>query len=212
MIDFQLKDCIEGMSEYPENYFNLAIVDPPYGLDKKLKGGNTGFSGTSLNNLVEKKWDVLPDKKFFDELFRVSKNQIIWGANYFIEYLRNTQCVIYWDKMNGTNSLSDFELAWTSFNRGSKRFCMHHFSKGYDKKIHPTQKPVNLYKWLLSNFAKKGDLILDTHVGSASSLIACKDMGFDCVGFEIDEEYFSIANQRLKDFESQLNLFDLMDK
>ena len=155
-----------------------------------------------------KGWDnELPNKEYWEQLFRVSKNQIVWGGNYFIEYLKNTKCIIWWDKMNGTNMMADGEIAWTSFNKHCKRFQMHHFSSGYDDKIHPTQKPVKLYEWILKEFAEQGDLILDTHLGSGSSRIAAYKGGFNFVGFEIDQEYYEKQEKRFNDFKSQLRLF-----
>ncbi len=204
MLDFGFYnlDCMEGMKEFPDNYFELAIVDPPYGLGSKLlDGGCRGGMGslrTSFGSMRQKDWDVKPDKFYFDELLRCSKEQIIWGGNYFLDHLNSTTCMIVWDKMNGTNPLVDAELAWTSFDKTTRIFRMHHFSKGYDNKIHPTQKPVALYRWLLQNYAKQGDKILDTHAGSFSQEIACEIEGFDYVAFEIDKDYFRDGTKRLK--------------
>jgi len=197
------EDCMIGMARYPDNYFELAIVDPPYGIGKRILG--TWGKKTGMNNAV--RWDNIVDKKYFNKLFRVSKNQILWGANYYINYLYPSMGVVCWDKMNGTNNLSDFEFAWTSFNEKTARiFRMHHFSEGYDKKIHPTQKPVALYKWLLKNYAKEGDKILDTHLGSGSSRIACYDGGFDFYGWEIDKDYFDVMEKRFNTHIQQLTL------
>jgi len=197
------EDCMIGMARYPDNYFELAIVDPPYGIGKRILG--TWGKKTGMNNAV--RWDNIVDKKYFNKLFRVSKNQILWGANYYINYLYPSRGVVCWDKMNGTNDLSDFEFAWTSFNEKTARiFRMHHFSEGYDKKIHPTQKPVALYKWLLKNYAKEGDKILDTHLGSGSSRIACCDGGFDFYGWEIDKDYFDAMEKRFNTHIQQLTL------
>jgi len=195
-------DCIEGMKQYPDNHFELAIVDPPYGINI------TNQSGFGTLNKNKKNWDSkTPNKIYWNELFRVSENQIIWGANYFFEYLGNTKSIISWDKMNGTNDMADFELAWTSFNIPARRFSMHHFSSGYESKIHPTQKPTKLYKWLLTNYAKEGDKILDTHLGSGSSRIAAYDLGFEFTGFELDEDYFKASEKRFKQHTDQLTLF-----
>ena len=199
------EDCMIGMARYPDNYFELAIVDPPYGIGKRILG--TWGKKTGMNNAV--RWDNIVDKKYFNKLFRVSKNQILWGANYYINYLYPSMGVVCWDKMNGTNNLSDFEFAWTSFNEKTARiFRMHHFSEGYDKKIHPTQKPVALYKWLLRNYAKEGDKILDTHAGSCSSVIACIDSGFDWMAFEIDPDYYKAAIERINNHVKQGDLFN----
>ena len=192
-------DCMEGMKQFPDNFFELAIVDPPYGIGDKFKGGKTGKM--NFNEVVNKAWDKIPDDEYFDELARVSKNQIIWGGNYY--KLRPTRCFIVWDKLISEDfTLAMAELAWTSFDRLAKIFRMSVPKDG--RKIHPTQKPVALYKWLLKNYAKPGDKILDTHVGSASSLIACYDMGFDYIGFEIDEEYYNAAQKRIADNKAQM--------
>jgi len=205
-------DCLVGMAEYEDNHFDLAIVDPPYGIGIVEAINKSTVVGTSSMFYQTKGGNgsnfdtATPEKEYFDELFRVSKNQIIWGGNYFIEHLHNTKCFLIWDKMNGTNPMADAELAWSSFDSRVRIFRMHHFSQGYGDKIHPTQKPTKLYKWILDLFAKEGDLILDTHVGSASSLIACEDMGFNYVGFEIDKDYYDAAQKRLKQFRSQLKI------
>ena len=206
MIEYFNEDCMVGMARYPDKYFDLAIVDPPYGINivdqfkKTIKSSSSMFNKSK--GIYGSNWDCnIPDKLYFDELMRISKNQIIWGGNYF--NLGSARCYLIWDKMNGTNPMADAELAWTSIDGSVRIFRMHHFSAGYDAKMHPTQKPVALYKWLLTNYAKKGDKILDTHVGSASSLIACHDMGFDAVGFELDPDYYAKSKQRLEDFMRQ---------
>jgi len=188
------------MAQFPDKYFELAIVDPPYGIGEKFKGGATGKM--NFNEIVNKDWDKAPSKAYFDELFRVSKEQIIWGGNYF--NLPPARCLIVWDKKISEDfSLAMFEMAWTSFDKLAKIF---RYSNPKGGKIHPTQKPVALYKWLLNNYAKKGDKILDTHVGSGSSLIACHDMGFDYIGFEIDKEYYEAACKRIAEEQAQLRL------
>lgn len=196
------KDCVDGLKRFSDNHFDLAIVDPPYSISIEN-------SGTMFKKFGDTKgWDnELPNKEYWEQLFRVSKNQIVWGGNYFIEYLKNTKCIIWWDKMNGTNMMADGEIAWTSFNKHCKRFKMHHFSSGYDDKIHPTQKPVKLYEWILKEFAQEGDLILDTHLGSGSIRIACQKNGFNFTGFEIDKDYYEAQEKRFKDFISQLRMF-----
>jgi len=188
-------DCMEGMKDIPDNYFELAIVDPPYGI-----GINSQAMWTSEFKTL-KRWDVKPGEPYFAELRRVSNNQIIWGGNYFD--VAPSRCWLIWDKMNGTNDMADAEMAWTSFNKPVRMFRMHHFSKGYEKKTHPTQKPTDLYKWLLSNYAEPGDKILDTHVGSGSSIIACLDMGFDYMGFERDADYYEAMQDRIYHFTRQ---------
>lgn len=181
-------DCMEYLTKCPDNYFQLVIVDPPYGI---------GISSNPVRQAHAKKdWDASPpDKTYFDELMRVSENQIIWGGNYF--NLPPTQNLLVWNKKQPEDfSLAMCEFAWNSIQKPAKIF---NYSVLLEKdKIHPTQKPVELYKWILKLYAKAGDLILDTHVGSASSLIACKELGFDYVGFEIDKEYYEQASKRLE--------------
>ena len=194
---FYNMDCMEGMKEIPDKYFDLAIVDPPYGI---------GISGNPVRQAhAKKQWDKnIPPNKYFKELVRVSKNQVIWGGNYFD--LPPTQNYIVWDKVQPHDfSLAMCELAWCSIQRPIKMFTYSVLRER--NKIHPTQKPVALYHWLLNNYAEEGDKILDTHVGSASSLIACHDMGFEYLGFELDEDYYRMANERLEAHKAQLGLF-----
>ena len=201
-INFYNKDNIEFMKTKPYNYYDLAIVDPPYAI-------NIENSGTMFKKFGDTKgWDnETPTKEYFEELKRVSKNQIIWGGNYFLDFLNNTKCVVWWDKMNGTNMMADGEFAWTSFNKHSRMFKMHHFSAGYDKKIHPTQKPVKLYRWILDNFAEKGMKILDTHGGSMTIAKACDKEGYDLDICEIDKTYFDNGVNAYNEYKKQLTLF-----
>ena len=195
-------DCMDLMAQSPDKYFELAIVDPPYGIGDKFKGGKTGKM--NFNEIVNKDWDKVPTPEYWEQLFRVSKNQIVWGGNYFA--LPPTRCFIVWDKLISEDfSLAMAELAWTSFDKLAKIVRMPTPKDG--GKIHPTQKPIKLYQWLLKNYAKPGDKILDTHVGSASSLIACHQMGFDFIGSELDKEYFDKATERLELVKSQTTLF-----
>lgn len=206
MIEYTNEDCMVGMARYPDKHFDLAIVDPPYGLErfKKNDGGNSKKIRCFGDN--EKNWNnEKPDLEYFNELQRVSKNQIIWGANNF--ELPRSEYFIVWDKQQMMPSFARCELAWTNRNIPAKIFSYR--SQDLDR-IHPTQKPVALYKWLLTNYAKPGDKILDTHVGSASSLIACHDLGFDAVGFELDAEYYAKSKQRLEDFIRQPRIDSLM--
>lgn len=196
MRKFILGDCMDletGLPSYPDKFFDLAIVDPPYGIGRD--GGETG-KGWKLYE--EKGWDnERPSPEYFNQLFRVSKNQIIWGANYFTQFLPPSMGWIFWDKGQEL-TMSDGELAFSSFNKALRRAKAHRSQIGYHGGyLHPTQKPVKLYRWLLENYAKPGQLILDTHVGSASSLIACESMGFDYVGFEIDPDYYAAAKNRM---------------
>lgn len=189
-------DCAEGMKHFPSNYFDLAIVDPEYGID----AANMTMGRGKNKKYSKKDWDKKPpDKKYFDELFRVSKNQIIWGGNYFTDKLYVSRGWIIWDKMlNKDVSFGDGELAWSSFDRAIKTVKIQYngFLGAEEVRIHPTQKPVKLYNWTLRHYAKKGQRILDTHVGSGSSRIACFINGFDFVGFEIDPEYCKESDKR----------------
>lgn len=222
-IVFQNKDCMEAMKDFPDKYFDLAIVDPIYG---DVTGG--GYTTSKHDKEVYHIGHALANERayhramweqpktppeYFRELRRVSKNQIVWGGNFFTESLPCSQGWIIWDKQKSPGlTFSDSELAWTSFNRGQRIFrfmwngMLQGDMKNKENKIHPTQKPVALYKWCLSNYAKPGDKILDTHVGSASSLIACYDLGFDAWGYEIDKEYYDKANARLNDFMAQIRM------
>jgi site-specific DNA-methyltransferase (adenine-specific) len=211
-LDLRLMDCMELMKEYPDKHFDLAIVDPPYGIGIVSQFKKTTESKRSMmrgmNGITGSEWDSsTPDGQYFVELRRVSKNQIIWGGNYFLDHLTSTRCFLSWDKMNGTNNMADFELAWTSFDGSCRRFAMHHFSAGYDAKIHPTQKPIALYRWLLANYAKQGDKILDTHLGSMSHAIAAHYGGVHLTGCELDPDYFAAGIARVKRETAQLTLF-----
>ena len=189
------------MARYPDNYFDLAIVDPPYGIGDKFKGGKSGKM--QFNEVVDKGWDCVPSQEYFDELFRVSKNQIIWGGNYF--NLPPTRCFIVWDKcISDEFTLAMAELAWTSFDKLAKIYKLIVPKNG---KIHPTQKPIDLYKWLLDKYAKENDKILDTHLGSGSIAIACHDYGFELTSCELDKEYYDKAIQRIKNHTNQQKLF-----
>lgn len=195
---------MEGMSHFPDKYFELAIVDPPYGLGKKLTRG--GGNHLKFKNFKEiEKWDVVPEEIYFQELKRISVNQIIWGGNYF--KLGTTRGFIIWDKLQSVPNFSACEYAWTSFDRPSTMFSYRQAGCFGEKKIHPTQKPVDLYKWLLNNYAQPGHKILDTHGGSFSSVIACLEMGFDYIAFEIDEEYYQNGLKRIDTYLRQPKIF-----
>lgn len=197
------KDCMAAMAEFPDKFFDLAIVDPPYGISINM---NMGRKKGRPKKHESKKWDdATPEKKYFDELTRVSKNQIVWGGNFFTDKLSPSMGWILWDKeFPDAMSFSKFELAWTSFQTAAKKFKMTSTGSQY---IHPTQKPVALYKWLLQNYAKPGDKILDTHLGSGSSRIAAYDMGFDFWSYELDAEYFEKQERRFKAHISKPVLF-----
>ena len=206
-------DCMELMEKYPDKHFDLAIVDPPYGIREDGHRENNRSKLARSKNYHKALWDFpRPDYKYFRELFRVSKNQFIWGSNNYPEYLKQSSCWIVWDKDNSGN-FADCELAYGSFKTAVRRFkyrwngMLQEDMKNKEIRIHPTQKPVALYKWLLSNYAKQGDLILDTHVGSASSLIACEDMGFKYVGCELDKDYYNQSMERLTKHLAQGKLF-----
>ena len=212
-----LEDCVTALKRYKDNHFSLAIVDPPYGIEMakttNIPNPKKGFRGNKLHN--EKEWDnEIPSEEYFLEVQRVSKNQIIWGGNYFTEYLKPTKAWIFWSKKEtktqGSN-FSDGELAWTSFKKVTRLFEYGWIGIDYcnksETKIHPTQKPVALYDWILEQYGSDANLILDTHLGSGSSRIAAYKGGFNFVGFEIDQEYYEKQEKRFNDFKSQLRLF-----
>ena len=202
------EDNMELMARYEDNHFDLAIVDPPYGYgDKK----------TDILNFRQKKqhreWNVAPNDEYFKELFRVSKNQIIWGGNYFpFIWGFGGRCFVYWHKGNPVPNFADGELAWTSFDKNAKQFHYRYYgnlegNKSTGIKFHPTQKPVALYEWLLMNFAEKGMKILDTHLGGGSIAVACHNLKYDLTACELDKDYFEKAMKRLKDHTAQQRLF-----
>lgn len=198
------ENCMIGMARYPNKYFDLAIVDPPYGMPKDSTHGRGKLKGRMLNNGGVEKWDTKPNKDYFEELFRVSKNQIIWGGNYF--GLPGSRGFVIWDKEQPFENFSAAEYAWISFQTVSKIFRLPATRTGDELKIHPTQKPIALYKWILKKYAKPGDKIIDTHLGSGSNRIACYDGGFDFVAFEIEKEYFEVQEKRFKNHIAQLTM------
>lgn len=210
MMDLRNCDNMELMAEFDDNHFDLAIVDPPYGLDisKMNMGVGKSKKSSKIENRkwVPKEWDLnTPNKEYFDELFRVSKNQIIWGGNYFD--LPPSKGYVLWDKeIPEGMSFADCEMAWWSFDKVPRMF---RYSAYKDKKykFHPTQKPKALYKWLLQNYAKPVDKILDTHLGSGSIAIACHEMGFDLTGCELDKDYFEAMLKRIETETAQQDLF-----
>ena len=199
---------MELMARYEDNHFDLAIVDPPYGIGAGSKKIINGTSKTVKSYYKDNDWDIAPKKEYFIELFRVSKNQIIWGGNYFVEHLYNFRCYIFWDKTIHGNSYADGELAWTSFDKVSryyrKNICQIEVE---GKRTHPTQKSIHLYEWLLMNYAKEGDKILDTHLGSMSIALACHNLGFDLTGCELDKDYYNDGIKRLEQHKAQLRMF-----
>ena len=218
-----LEDCTKALKRFPDKHFDLAIVDPPYGIgaDKaqnnaamqRIKADGKSKAGRGWKLYADTDWDnETPKAEYWQELFRVSKNQIVWGGNYFTDYLPPSMGWIMWDKGQRDFSLADGELAWTSFNKALRIFEMSRgkaLAKNNEQggRFHPTQKPEMLYSWILQNYAKAGDLILDTHLGSGSSRIAAYKGGFNFVGFEINEHYYEKQEKRFKDFISQLRLF-----
>ena len=223
MLTITNEDNMELMARYPDNYFDLAIVDPPYGIgadeaqnnaaEQRIKSNGKSKAGRGYKLYKKSNWDnSIPSKEFFYELQRVSKNQIIWGGNYMTEFLKPSMGWIIWDKGQRDFSLADGEMAWTSFNKAMRIF---EFSRAsciksnntMTEKFHPTAKPFELYKWLLDKYAKPGDKILDTHLGSGSIAIACHDYGFDLTACELDEEYFNKAMERIKNHTNQTKLF-----
>ena len=207
---------MELMARYPDKHFDLAIVDPPYGIgedggDKQRNFRSKKCPKGTNKHYTKKNWDnSKPNADYFIELKRVSKNQIIWGGNYFVDYLDSSMGWIFWDKKNGESDFSDGELAYTSFNKGLRKFEW--LWAGFQKqrpetRIHPTQKPVALYKWILDKYSKENDKILDTHLGSGSIAIACHDYGFDLTACELDKEYFDKAMERINNHTAQTKLF-----
>jgi site-specific DNA-methyltransferase (adenine-specific) len=204
---------MELMARYPDNYFDLAIVDPPYGIGfSDYERGGSGIKTKERHTKNgKKKWDnQIPSNEYFNELKRVSKNQIIWGGNYFPElWLNGCKGFIFWFKHQPVDNFAKGELAWTSFNKPAQCFdFMYYGNLNRDLvQLHPTQKPIALYKWLLDKYAKQGDKILDTHLGSGSIAIACHDYGFELTACELDKEYYDKAVQRIKNHVSQQKLF-----
>ena len=226
MLDFGFynMDCMEGMKEFPDKYFDLAIVDPPYGIGvqtmqytKTGKRHSTRKSAAACRDYRRTdEWDIKPSAEYFEELQRVSKHQIIWGGNYFSDILPPSKSFIILDKRTSDemrNDFADCEYAWMSKGLGVARVfrflwmgMLQGDMKHKEERFHPTQKPVALYRWILANYAKQGDKLLDTHVGSASSMIAFEERGFDYVGFEIDADYYQKAQKRLEENRAQISM------
>ena len=216
-------DCMEGMKQFEDKYFDLAIVDPPYGGVTRggyMRNQMGGGKAINRNDYHLALWSQeKPTQDYFRELQRVSKNQIIWGGNYYASMLSDSQCWIVWDKQKSPGmAFADVELAWTSFNLASRIFrfkwdgMLQGNMKHKEYKIHPTQKPVALYEWILQRYANPGDIILDTHVGSASSLIACHRTRHKFVGFELDPVYYEMSKKRLDAEMAQMSIFDFIEE
>ena len=218
-----LEDCTKSLKRFTDNYFDLAIVDPPYGIgadkaqnnaaQQRIKANGKTKAGRGWKLYADTDWDnEIPTAEYWAELFRVSKNQIVWGGNYFTEYLPPSMGWIVWDKGQRDFSLADGELAWTSFDKAMRIFEMSRgkaLAKNNEQggRFHKTQKPEMLYDWILQNYAKEGNLILDTHLGSGSIRIACEKGGFNFIGFEMDKEYYEKQEKRFKNFSAQQRLF-----
>lgn len=210
------EDCMDLMARYEDNYFDLAIVDPPYGIGESSNNNSSRSKIAKSKDYGNKNWDNKPpDVLFFNELKRVSKNQIIWGANHFIENIPkpNSSCWVVWDKQNGENDFADCELAYTNLKKAVRKFefrwqgMLQGNMKNKEIRIHPTQKPVKLYEWLLMNYAKENDKILDTHLGSGSIAIACHNLGYELTGCELDKDYYEAAIKRIEQHKAQQRLF-----
>jgi len=204
MIELLNMDCMEYMKGCEDNAFDLAIVDPPYGITSWSSTGNQSIKEDQIQKL--KNWDNLPNQEYFAELFRVSKSAIVWGGNHFLDYLGKATTMIVWDKKNRDCHFSDAEIAWSNIPKGNVRI-FDKYTVANGNKIHPTQKPVILYEWLLNKFAKPTDRILDTHLGSGSSAIAAHYFGCDFVGMEIDKDYYDAAVKRFNAETAQLDIF-----
>jgi len=203
-----LEDCVKALKRFNDNHFDLAIVDPPYGIERfKKPSGTTRFKSSKLMQEEGLTWDIKPTDEYWNELFRVSKNQIVFGANNFT--MPPSEYFLIWDKAQTVDNFATAEYAWVSMGlkKPAKiyRYSIH--KHNHTDKIHPTQKPIDLYRWILQNYAEEGNLILDTHLGSGSIAIACHDYGFELVGCEIDKEYYGKGIQRVKNHISQQKLF-----
>ena len=204
MLDIRNCDNMDLMREFPDKYFDLAIVDPPYGIGINISMGRRKGDKKSNYHKFAGNDNSIPDKKYFEELLRCSKNQIIWGGNYMTDFLPPSSCWVLWDKgFSEDVTFAQFEMAWTSFSSSAKKFDKH---PSQQNRIHPTQKPVALYKWILDKYAKEGNKILDTHLGSGSIAIACHDYGFDLTAYELDKEYFDAALKRINNHTNQQRL------
>jgi len=220
---YVIGDCLDVMQRYPDNHFDLILTDPPYGIgesnEKNMsRGGITGFDGKKKSKIIKGtdyghyEWDKERlDKRYFDGMSRVSKNQIIFGGNYYIDYLKPTSCMIVWDKDNGNTDFADCELAWTSFKTAVRLFkyrwngMLQGDMKNKEERVHPTQKPVPLFEWILKNYSKTGDKILDPFCGSGTTLEACMNLNLDCLAVDISDEWEHHYVKRLRLDNSKLD-------
>ena len=200
------EDCMIGMARYPDKYFDLAVVDPPYGIgDSMLTSGGTW---AAKYNTGDAKWDVKPTMEYFNELFRVSKNQIVWGANYFTDSLPPSRCFLIWDKIAHLPTMADCEFAWTSFDKNAKICKVLRATQSDEMRIHICQKPIKLYDWIYKKYLPQGGKVIDTHLGSGSNRIAADKAGnIDFVGYELDKDYYEAQEKRWKGFKAQTRLF-----
>jgi site-specific DNA-methyltransferase (adenine-specific) len=203
-------DCLEFMKQIPDKSIDMVLTDPPYGIgEARGKNKSRGKLATAKDYGVSNWDDEIPSEEYFKEIIRISKNQVIFGGNYFIEHLSNSPCWIVWDKDNGNSDFADCELAWTSFKTAVRKFkwkwqgMLQEDMKNKDVRVHPTQKPIELMRWILENYSKEGDIVLDPFLGSGTTARACKDLNRDYIGIEISPEYCEIARKRLR----QQNLF-----
>jgi len=203
------EDNMQLMARYEDNYFDLAIVDPPYGINMSMghKGSEKRGDKNKYKNFAGND-DQTPPQEYWDELFRVSKNQIVWGGNYMMEYLKSSPCFLIWDKVQPEDfTMAMAEFAWTSFKSPAKIYQKRVVGADPDGRIHPTQKPIKLYEWILMGWAKEGDKILDTHLGSGSIAIACHNLGYDLTACELDTEYYNAAIKRINQHKAQIRMF-----
>lgn len=197
-------DCMLGMKQYSDKYFDLAVVDPPYGIGADKKNAHSSIRDN--DSYKDADWDLYaPTKEYFIELFRVSKEQIIWGGNYFLNYLHSTKCFLIWNKPERNFSLADAEIAWASFDKSIRCFD---YPRNNGDRIHPTQKPIKLYSWIYKNYLPEGGKVLDTHLGSGSNRIAADKAGnIDFTGYELDKDYYEAQEKRWENYKAQLTMF-----
>ena len=210
-------DCLEFMKQLPDKCIDLVLTDPPYGIGESFAKNKSRSGRAAATDYGNKDWDkTIPSKEVFDEIIRVSKNQIIFGGNYFVEYLKNSPCWIVWDKINGTNDFADCELAWTSFGSAVRKYAfmwsgmLQQNMKNKEKRIHPTQKPADLFGMILRDYSKENDLVLDCFSGSGTTAIACHNLKRNFICVEKDKDYYEASVKRLEEHKKQLSIFDII--